>query len=165
MDSLISTFHLDATLLIAQIINFAIVFLILYFLVFRPLFTVMSDRSATIDKSLQEAKEIEARLEKTKTEQKEMIKEAKSEATAILEEANRQADERKNGLLAKAKEEIGEVINREKAKMQADKAETLRSIRVEMAELISLGLEKVLQEKLDKGSDEKIISKVVKQLD
>ena len=132
---------------------------------FRPLFTVMSDRSATIDKSLQEAKEIEARLEKTKTEQKEMIKEAKSEATAILEEANRQADERKNGLLAKAKEEIGEVINREKAKMQADKAETLRSIRVEMAELISLGLEKVLQEKLDKGSDEKIISKVVKQLD
>ncbi len=125
----------------------------------------MSDRSITIDKSLQEAKEIEARLEKTKAEQKEMIKQAKSEAAVILEEAARQADERKNGLLAKAKEEIGEVINREKAKMQADKAETLRSIRAEMAELISLGLEKVLQEKSDKASDEKIISKVIKQLE
>ena len=165
MDSLISTFHLDAKLLIAQIINFAIVFLILYFLVFRPLFKVMTERSGTIDKSLKEAKEIAERLEKTKAEQKEMIKQAKVEATAVIEEANRQAEERKLGLVAKAKEEIGDLINREKAKIQADKAEALREIRSEVAEMIKLSWEKVLQEKMDKTTDEKIINKAIKQLE
>ena len=165
MESLISTFHLDAKLLIAQMVNFAIVFLILYFLVFRPLFKVTGDRSHTIEKSLQEAKEIEARLEKTKSEQKEMIKQAKMDAAAVLEEANRQAEERKLGLVAKAKEEIGDLINREKAKIQADKSEALREIRSEVAEMIKLSWEKVLQEKMDKTTDEKILNKVIKQME
>lgn len=165
MDSLISTFHLDAKLLIAQIVNFAVVFLVLYFLVFRPLFKVTTDRSKTIEKSLAEAKEIEERLEKTKAEQKEMIKQAKIEASVVLEEANRQAEEKKLGLVSKAKEEIGDLINREKAKMQADKAETLRMIRAEVADLIKLSLEKILQEKSDKVSDEKIINKALKHME
>ncbi|HRH32628.1 MAG TPA: F0F1 ATP synthase subunit B [bacterium] len=165
MDSLISTFHLDAKLLIAQIVNFAVVFLVLYFLVFRPLFKVTTDRSKTIEKSLAEAKEIEERLEKTKAEQKEMIKQAKIEASVVLEEASRQAEEKKLGLVSKAKEEIGDLINREKAKMQADKAETLRMIRAEVADLIKLSLEKILQEKSDKVSDEKIINKALKHME
>lgn len=165
MESLISTFHLDAKLLIAQMVNFAIVFLILYFLVFRPLFKVTGDRSQTIEKSLQEAKEIEARLEKTKSEQKEMIKQAKMDAALVLEEANRQAEERKLGLVAKAKEEIGDLINREKAKIQADKSEALREIRSEVAEMIKLSWEKILQEKMDKSGDEKILNKVLKQME
>lgn len=165
MESLISTFHLDAKLLIAQMVNFAIVFLILYFLVFRPLFKVTGDRSQTIEKSLQEAKEIEVRLEKTKSEQKEMIKQAKMDAALVLEEANRQAEERKLGLVAKAKEEIGDLINREKAKIQADKSEALREIRSEVAEMIKLSWEKILQEKMDKSGDEKILNKVLKQME
>lgn len=165
MDSLISTFHLDLKLLIAQIINFGIVFCILYFLVFRPLFKVMGERSRTIDKSLKEAQEIETRLEKTKNEQKEIIKQAKAEAAALLEEAHRQAEERKQSLVVKAKEEIGDLINREKAKMQADKAETLHEIRSEVAEMIKSGWEKILLEKMDKAKDEKIITKALKSLD
>lgn len=165
MDSLISTFHLDLKLLIAQIVNFGIVFCILYFLVFRPLFKVMGERSRTIDNSLKEAEEIEERLEKTKHEQKDILKQAKAEAAALLEEAHRQAEERKQSLVAKAKEEIGDLINREKAKMQADKAETLREIRGEVAEMIKTGWEKILLEKMDKTKDEKIITKALKSLD
>lgn len=165
MDSLISTFHLDGKLLIAQMVNFAIVFLVLYFFVFKPLFKVTGDRSLTIEKSLKEAKEIEARLEKTKAEQKEMIKQAKMDAAVVLEEANRQAEERKLELVAKAKEEIGDLINREKAKIQADKSEALREIKAEVAEMIKLSWEKILQEKMDKTTDEKILSKVIKQME
>lgn len=165
MESLISTFHLDAKLLIAQMVNFAIVFLILYFLVFKPLFKMTGDRSLTIEKSLKEAKEIETRLEKTKAEQKEMIKQAKMDAAVVLEEANRLAEERKLGLVAKAKEEIGDLINREKAKIQVDKSEALREIRAEVAEMITLSWEKILQEKMDKTTDERILNKAIKHME
>ncbi len=165
MDALISTFHLDIKLLLAQVLNFAIVFLILYFLVFRPLFKVMGDRSRTIQKGLDDAAEMEHRLEAAKAEQAEMIKEAKNEAAALLEEANRQAEARKADFISKAKEEVGMLINREKAKMQADKAETLREIRSEVAEMIKDGWEKILGEKMDKTLDEKLITKALKKHD
>lgn len=165
MDSLIDIFHLDAKLLIAQIVNFAVVFLILYFLIFRPLFKVTGDRSATIEKGLKEAKEIEERLEKTKAEQAVMIKQAKQEAAAILEEANQKAESRKDELVVKAKEEIGALINKEKARMQAEKAETLSAIRSEVADLIRASWEKILSEKMDKTADEKLIAKTLKHLE
>lgn len=165
MDALISTFHLDLKLLIAQAVNFGIVFLVLFYFVFRPLFRVMGDRSAKIDKGLKEAEEIAARLEKTKAEQKEMIKEAKAEANALLEEARKQADERRNAAVQQAKEEIGQLINQEKAKIQADKADALRQIRSELSSLIGASLEKVLGEKMDKASDEKLITKSLKHLE
>jgi F0F1-type ATP synthase membrane subunit b/b' len=55
----------------------------------------MGDRSSTIEQSLKEAKEIEERLEKTKAEQAELLRQAKTDAAAVLEEANRQAEEKR----------------------------------------------------------------------
>ncbi len=161
MDSLISAFHLDPKLLIAQLVNFAIVFLILYFLIFRPLFKTTGERSATIEKSLKEAREIEERLAKTKAEQSEMIASAKKEAMAILDEANRKAEARKTELVEKAKEEIGALINREKVRQQSEKAATLKELRAEVADLIEVSWQKILGEKMTKGIDEKLISKTL----
>lgn len=164
MDSLITAFHLDIKLLVAQLVNFAIVFLVLYFLVFKPLFKTTGERSATIAKSLKEAKEIEERLTKSKEEHKQILKEAKTEAAKILEEAALKADLKKNELVAKAKEEIGVLINREKDRMQVEKAATLKEIRQEVANLIAASWQKILKEKMDKTTDEKIISKIVSHL-
>lgn len=165
MDSLVSAFHLDIKLLLAQLINFGVVFVILYFLIFKPLFKTTGERSATIEKSLKEAKEIEERLNKTKAEQVVLIQEAKQEAMKILEEASRKADQKKAELVEKAKEEIGALINREKAKMQVDKAATLKEIKEEVAALIAASWQKILGERMTKGSDEKLIAKSLKELE
>ena len=164
MDSLITAFHLDLKLLIAQLVNFAIVFLVLYFLVFKPLFKTTGERSATIAKSLKEAKEIEERLAKSKEEHKQILKEAKTEAAKIVEEAALKADLKKNELVAKAKEEIGQIINAEKEKLEREKAATLKEIRQEVANLFAASWQKILKEKMDKTMDEKIISKIVSHL-
>lgn len=164
MDSLISNFYLDIKLLIAQAVNFAIVFLILYFFVFKPLFKVMGDRSAKIEHSLKSAQEIEERLTKTKEEQTVLLQSTKAEAAAILEQAQHKADLKKDELITKAKEEIGVLINREKARMQTEKAEILEEIKKEVAEMIALSWPKILAEKMDKEKDKKIIEKSLKNL-
>ena len=164
MDSLVSAFHLDIKLLIAQLVNFAVVFVVLYWLVFKPLFKTTGDRSDKIAKSLKEAKEIEERLALTKEDQKHMIKESKIESAKIIEEAAHKAEAKKNELVEKAKEEIGILINREKERMQLEKAATLKEMRQEIGELIASSWHKILKEKMDKPTDEKIISKVVSHL-
>ena len=129
MESLISTFHIDFRLFIAQLINFAIVFSVLYFFAFKPLVKVMTERSEKIDKSLKDADEIEKRLALTEKEQSEIIGAAKKQANLIIEEADKRGEERRNELINKAKEDIGQVINAEREKMAREKGETLKEIK------------------------------------
>jgi F-type H+-transporting ATPase subunit b len=83
MDSLISIFHLDLGLFIAQLVNFAIVFSVLYFFAFKPLVKIMAERSAKIDKSLKDADETSRRLAAVAQEREEIVKEAKAQANLI----------------------------------------------------------------------------------
>lgn len=162
MESLISTFHIDVKSFVAQLINFAIVFAILYYLIFKPLVKTMSDRSEKIDKSLHDADEIEKRLALTEKERTEIINAAKKQANLIIEEADKRGEERKGELIAKAKEEIGQVINTEKEKLVRDKAETLKEIKKEVADLVIMTVEKLLAEKMTSDKDKELIKKLVK---
>lgn len=162
MDSLISTFQIDLKLLIAQAINFTIVFLVLYFFAFKPLSKVMQERTKKIEKSLSDAEQIEKKLALTEEQYKEEIAKARKEAAVILEKAYKEADEKKKEMIVKAKEEIGQIINQEKVKMQNEKAQTLKDIKKEVAELVALSLEKVLDKKIDHKDDLQMIKKIIK---
>ncbi len=162
MDSLVSTFHLDLGLFLAQAVNFAIVLAVLYYFAFKPIAKVMNERSEKIEKSLADAKEIEAKLADTEKERQEVINEAKKAASLLLEEANRQGEVRQQEMIVKAREEIGQMMNSEKEKMQAEKAKTLKELKAETADLVILTVEKLLKEKLDGAKDEELIAKLVK---
>ncbi|MCU0678976.1 MAG: F0F1 ATP synthase subunit B [Planctomycetes bacterium] len=161
MDSLLSTFNIDLKLLIAQAVNFAVVFAVLYFFALKPLFRIMAERATKIEKSLADAKAVEERLKQTEQDyQKEMGK-ARAEANAIMAKANELAEAKRQAMLVKAKEEIGAVINEEKARMQQEKAKTLKEIKTEVASLVIAGLEKVLEKKTDSKDDLALIKKAI----
>lgn len=162
MESLIETFHIDAKLLLAQIINFAVVFFVLYFFALKPLLGVMRERTKNIEKSLDDAKEIENTLNQTKAEYSIVIAGAKKEANKIIEKAAAAAEGKKKEIIDRAKEEVGQIINQEKAKIQAEKAKTLKEIKMEVADLVAVSLEKILGEKVDAKKDKEIIKQVIR---
>lgn len=162
MDSLVSTFHLDLKLFIAQTVNFAIVLGVLYFFAFKPIAKMMAERSQKIEKSLADAKEIEDRLQEAETEKKTIITEAKKAATEILVAADLQGVKRQEEMIKKAKEDIEKIISSEKGKLAAEKAETLKELKAETASLIALTVEKLLKEKMDGAKDQELIKNLVK---
>ena len=162
MDSLIETFHIDWRLLIAQIVNFSIVFAVLYWFAFKPLARVMAERTSKIAKGLDDAKRVEEKLAQTQAEFNKAVALAKKQANAILEKAAAEGETRKKEMILKAKEEIGAIINQEKQKMQAEKAVTLKEIKKEVADLVVAAVEKVLDKKMDEKKDKEIIRKVIK---
>jgi len=162
MGSLIETFHIDWKLFIAQIVNFAIVFSVLYWFAFKPLAKVMSERTDKISKSLLDAKKVEEKLAQTKAGFDQAMAEAKQQANAILERAAVEADARKQEMIVRAKEEIGQIINQEKQKMQTEKEVTLKEIKKEVADLVMAAVEKVLGEKMDEKKDREMIKKMIK---
>ena len=56
MESIISTFHIDWKIIIAQMINFVIVFVVLYIFALKPLSKLMKERGEKIAKGIDDAK-------------------------------------------------------------------------------------------------------------
>lgn len=162
MDSLIETFHIDWRLLVAQIVNFAIVFAVLYWLAFKPLARVMSERTDKISKGLDDAKKVEAKLALAQQEFNNTMVEAKRQANVLMEKAAQEAESNKQAMITRAKEEIGNIINQEKQKIQADKASVLKEIKKEIADLVIASVEKILGEKIDEKKDMEMIKKMIK---
>jgi len=161
MDSLIETFHIDIKLLIAQAINFAIVLGALYYFALKPLFKVMNERTEKVEKSLEDAKRIEEKLANTEEDYNKKLSQAKKEASIILEKAARQADKKREEMVKKAKEDIGQIIEQEKAQVRTEKAKTLREIKTEVADLVVMSLEKILEKKIDGKKEKEMIKKVI----
>jgi len=162
MDSLIETFHIDIRLLLAQVINFGIVFFVLYFFALKPLIKVMSDRTKKIEKSIDDAKKIEEKLIVTEEDYKNIIAKAKKEANDILEKASVQANKKEKEMIIKAKEDIGEIIEQEKAKMQVEKAKTLKDIKKEVSDLVIVAVSKILEKKIDNKKGKELIENIIK---
>ncbi|PIP34146.1 hypothetical protein COX69_01820 [Candidatus Falkowbacteria bacterium CG_4_10_14_0_2_um_filter_48_10] len=162
MGNIIDLFHVDFKLLLAQMVNFAIVFAVLYFVALKPLLAAMHERSEKIEKSLSDARRIENRLEEAENEYQAKVGEARREAMAIMEKSQAQAEEKRKEILARAKLEIGQAINEEKEKLRREKAKVLTELKKEAGSLVALSLEKILGGQKQPEFDRRIIDKMKK---
>src|SRR3989339_519706 len=76
---------INGTLFVAQLINFALVAMILWFLILKPLTKKMSERQKMIDESIDNAKKIQENLNKSEKEYQTRIDQSKVDANKIME--------------------------------------------------------------------------------
>lgn len=160
----LKAFGVDWRVLIAQFLNFAILLFILWKFGYKPIFKFLEERSKKIEEGVENAVLAEERLKNISVQETEILKTAKKEAVAILAEAKVQGEENRRQLLDKAREEVGDLINQEKESMRLEKAEVLKSIKKETAELVAASLEKILEEKLNSAKDADLIRKSLAKL-
>src|SRR3989344_4408563 len=132
MDSIISTFHIDWKIIIAQMINFGVVFVVLYIYALKPLSKLMSERGEKIETGIKDAKKSGELLQKASEEYKENT--IKLRAMAI--------DAQKE--LAKDLEQL-RAKNLEKIKI--DKKALVESAKNEIVTLAMLAAEKIMENK------------------
>src|SRR3989344_697952 len=95
MESIISTFHIDWKIIIAQMVNFAVVFAVLYVFALKPLGKLMKERSEKIGQGLNDAKTNAKLLEETNKKYDEMLAKAKIEATNIFNQGKKEGEAEK----------------------------------------------------------------------
>jgi F-type H+-transporting ATPase subunit b len=164
MESLIATFHIDWKLMIAQFVNFVIVFFVLYRFALKPLMKTMAERSATIAKSLEQAKKIEDDIAATAETTKAAIKDAKQQSAEIITAARHEAEGRKEVIIKEAEQKVAHVVAQAKVQIEAEKQAMLEAVRAEAAQLVVTATEKILHHKLDETSDKKYINEMIKKL-
>ena len=138
----------DTGLLFWMVVIFGLVFFLLWKFGFPVITEMVEKRNATIEKSLKDAREIEARMGQMVEEHARMLDEARKEQSAILKEAS----ETKARILAEAKEqaraEADKILSDARTQIAAEKESALRDVRKEVA-LLSVSIaEKILRKDL-----------------
>ena len=161
MQELISTFHIDWMLMLAQIVNFGLVFLALYFIAAKPLAKLVKDRTKEITDGLENAEIAKTEVANANIKKEEIIKDAKNEAKGIL--VRSQGDGKKIVQEAKDKAvlEKEEIIKQAKIEADKEKKNGEDAVRKEASVLVVDGVKKMIEGYVAQGQGDKIIEGIL----
>jgi F-type H+-transporting ATPase subunit b len=143
--------------LFVQILNFAILFVVLRAWVYKPIVNLLEKRRKTIAQGLEDARiAAEARANAEK-EAEEVLAKAQQVAAERVREATERADEAAREIKAAAEQETVEI--RQAASSEAEQARTqaLRELRGQVAALAIAAAQKVIGEALDERRQHALI--------
>ena len=150
--------------MLAQAINFAIVFAVLYYFAFRPLRTMMDERSATIAGGLDDAKKQKELKEAQEKEYDAALAKARSEAAEIMKETKKEADSKRAELLEKAKAEAQAVFTDNQKRLEAEKIKMLEDAKRELADMVVTATERVLGTAVTGKVEKDLVEKSIKEI-
>jgi F-type H+-transporting ATPase subunit b len=160
MESITSTFHIDLKIIIAQIVNFGIVFAVLYIYAIKPLTKIMKERGEKIEKGISDAKSNAEILNNTKAQYEEALVKARKEADKIFQEGKKEAEAKKVLMLEKTKEEVAMMVEGGKKNLENEKIKMVAEAKEEITTLSIKIAEKILGKKIDGSFDEKTMKEL-----
>src|SRR3989344_852489 len=149
MDSIISTFHIDWKIIVAQAVNFGVVFVVLYIFALKPLSKLMAERTEKIEKGITDARTSETMLKETNLKYEEMLAKARIEGDTIFQVGKKEGEAEKAKMIEKGKLELVEILESGKKALKADKVKIVAEANREITSLAMVALEKLLSDKND----------------
>lgn len=134
---------IDAPFLIAQIVNFLILFFLLRWLLYRPILSVLAKRRSTIEESLKHAETAKHEAEQAQEKSAALLAQARTEAKAIVEEAKQSAETIAADIQSKAQQDSEALVARTRTQLEQEKAAILSEAERELGSLVLRATEKV----------------------
>ena len=160
MESIISTFHIDWKIIVAQAVNFAVVFVVLYIFALKPLSKLIAERSEKISKGIDDAKTNAKLLEETRAEYEAALVKARSEANKIFQDGKKEAEVKKSAMLEDAKKEVTLAIENGKKMLETEKIKMVEEAKKEIVSLAIATTEKLLNGKIDGSFNHKTVEEL-----
>jgi F-type H+-transporting ATPase subunit b len=122
----------------------------------------MKERSERIESGLIDADKNAELLKNTKKEYDDVILNAKSEAHEIFQEGKKEAETKKNEMLASASKDVEAMIANGKKVLEAEKSKMIEEAKNEIVSLVVKATEKLLESHDDKAFDNKALEQIKK---
>ena len=154
---------IDWQVLLAQLINFGILFGLLFFLLYKPMRRMLDERSAKIKESMDQAEQIKEQLARTDEQVREQMEVARREGQGILAQAAQMGERLKEEAREGAKQEAETLVARSRAEIERERGEAIEDLRSQFVDLAIAAAEKVVSETLDKEKHRRLIDEVLEQ--
>ncbi len=164
MGELIHKLGIEWKLLLAQIVNFVILFLVLKKFLYKPLINLMNKRREKIIEGLEKAKKGEEEFKQIEIIRQRELAKIQKEAEVIIAKAKEIGDEKQQEILKEAEEKTKKIIEDAKGRIDIEKEKMLKEVRQDIANLVINATEKILEEKVDENKEKELINRVMGQL-
>jgi F-type H+-transporting ATPase subunit b len=158
-------FGLDIGLLLSQIVNFALLALVLYLLLYKPLLKKIEERAARIKKGLEDAERADKLAAEAEEHYRAELERARKEAREIVERATRGAEQQGEEILAQARQEGHELIMRAQQQAQREIQEGQIALREQVVQLGIAIASRLLEEELDINKHHQLIDEFLAQVE
>jgi F-type H+-transporting ATPase subunit b len=155
----------DPGLYIWTILTFLILVGLLAKFAWRPLLAALDERQSSIRKALDDARKAKQELEAIHAESAKLLAQARSEAAEIVSRSRSDADRFREEMKDKARTEATGLIRNAERQIELETTRALQQIRQEAVD-ISIGIaSKLLQRNVSKEDNERLIEETFKQLE
>lgn len=151
---------LNATLLM-QVLNFAILLILLRIFVWKPLMNVLERRQQKISEEITNAEKNRKEAEEIRNQLKADLEKAKEEARAIIQRATKTAEEEATQIVENAKAEASRVKEDAMKEIQIERDKAIAELKNEVANLSILVASKVVSEKITEDIHKDLVKKFV----
>ncbi|KKT74532.1 MAG: ATP synthase subunit b [Parcubacteria group bacterium GW2011_GWB1_44_7] len=162
MSELIKNLGIEWHILIAQLVNFAILFFVLKKFVYKPVITALKERRATLEGNERQTKDLAEKLQEIERQKDTILSQARKDSELILERAKISAKETSLKRYEEAREESARIISDGQKKLTAEKEKMIAEAKSEIGSLVVLSLQKILGAGVDPKIHETLAEEALK---
>ncbi len=140
---------INLTLLIAQIFNFAILFLILRAVAYNPIVKFLDGRRDKIAKGLEDARKAEERLANIEKDYQSRMDAARADAQKMVAELTANAEKNAAVIVAKANEDAAKIKTTAQEEAETERNKALADLRAQVVTLSIAAANKLIGESMD----------------
>jgi len=154
---------IDWQVLLAQFVNFAILFGLLFVLLYKPMRRMLDERSNRIKESMEQAEQIKEQITKTEEQVKLQMDAARREGQEILAQAAQMGERLKEEAKGEARQEAEIIVARARTEIERERDQAIDEVKREFVDLAIRAAEKVVNESLDREKHRRLIEEVLEQ--
>lgn len=156
---------IDPKLLLAQLINFAILVFVLKKFLYKPVIAMLEKRKKEIDEGLKLSEKMKDEEEKLEDKHRKVIETARKEAKEIVEEAKKQAKGQTKEIIERAHKEAADIIEKAKEQVIISRKGSEKELREEAVNMAVAMIKRVVPISLSVEEHRKILAKQIKDLE
>jgi len=148
-----------------QLVNFFVLLFLLRKFLYSPIKEMLDKRAAQINGDLDDAEARREEAEEIKAEYEQKLKNARSEAQEIVDNAETRANKKAKDIINKAEERAENLKAKKLEEIEQAKKEAAAELRDSIADYTVLAANKLIQEQLDEDKHQQMIMDFIDQLD
>jgi F-type H+-transporting ATPase subunit b len=149
--------------IVFQLLMFIILMALLKKYAWGPLMGVMKQREEYVAGEITAAENSRKEAEKLLEEQRNLLKEARTEAQNLIENAKKQGDVQREEIIAAARAEAERLKEGAKLEIEQQKERAVAAIREQVAHLSVLIASKVIEKELSAEDQDKLINEYIQE--
>lgn len=151
--------------MVIQIINFFVLLFVLKKFAYKPLLEMMEARRNKIITDLDNAEKAKKAAEELRFEYEKQLSQIKQDAQAMLDKANKTANDMRDEILAQARAEQERLLSVARDQIAREQQRAIEELRDQVANISLLVAQQVVLQKLDEEKDRLIVDDVLSKME